>query len=77
MTFILEHKWSELGLSLKADDFVDIEAMSAVARITQGNFRLLQRLLAQIERLLAINGFKLVSKELVEVARESLVIGVA
>lgn len=51
--------------------------MSAVARITQGNFRLLQRLIAQIERLLAINGFKLVSKELVEVARESLVIGIA
>lgn len=77
MIFILEHKWSELGLNLKADDFMDVEAMSAVARITQGNFRLLQRLLAQIERLLAINGFKLVSKELVEVARESLVIGVA
>lgn len=77
MVFILEHKWSELGLNLKADDFVDIEAMSAVARITQGNFRLLQRLIAQIERLLAINGFKLVSKELVEVARESLVIGIA
>lgn len=77
MIFILEHKWSELGLNLKADDFMNVEAIPAVARITQGNFRLLQRLLAHIERLLAINGFKLVSKELVEVARESLVIGVA
>lgn len=76
MIFILEHKWSELGLNLKADDFMDVEALSAIARITQGNFRLLQRLLAQIERLLSINGFKLVSKELVEVARESLVIGI-
>ncbi len=28
MTFILEHKWSEPGLSLKADDFMDVEAVS-------------------------------------------------
>lgn len=45
--------------------------MAAVARITQATSGYY---LAQIERLLAINGFKLVSKELVEVAREGLVI---
>ena len=77
MLFILEYKWSELGLNLKIDDFMDFEAMSAVARITQGNFRLLQRLIAQIQRLLSVNDLKIVTKELVEVARESLVIGVA
>lgn len=75
MLFILDHKWPELGLTLKLDDFMDVEATAAVARITQGNFRLLQRLLAQIQRLLKINGLKIVTKELVEVARESMVIG--
>lgn len=77
MLFILEHKWPELGLTLKINDFMDVEAMSAVARITQGNFRLLQRLIAQIQRLLKINNLSIVTKELVEVARESMVIGLA
>lgn len=77
MVFMLEHKYAELGITLKIDEFMDFESISSVARITQGNFRLLQRLLAQIERLLKINDLKIVTKELVEAARENLVIGVA
>ncbi len=77
MVFMLEHKWLELGLDLKVDDYMDFEAMSAVARISQGNFQLLQRLIAQMRRLLKINNWQIVTKELVEVARKSLVIGIA
>ena len=43
--------------------------------ITQGNFRLLHRLLAQIQRIADINALRLVSKEVVEMARQQLVIG--
>jgi hypothetical protein len=43
--------------------------------VTGGNFRLLSRLLTQIERLLEINMLDEVSKAVVEAARESLVIG--
>jgi len=40
-----------------------------------GNFRLLNRLLTQIERILEINALQQVTKTVVEAARESLVIG--
>jgi len=44
-------------------------------RITNGNFRLIQRLFTQIERILQINELRTVTKEVVEAARESMVIG--
>jgi hypothetical protein len=44
--------------------------------MTGGNFRLLHRLLAQIARLVEINALSRVTREVVEAARESLVIGV-
>ncbi len=75
--FILEHKWEKLGRNLNPEDFTDEETVAAVIRITGGNFRLLDRLLAQIERVLQINEMRAVTKEVVETARESLVIGVA
>ncbi len=68
--------WAALGLTLSADDFTDAEAIAAVHRITSGNFRLVQRLFAQIARTLDINTLKMITKEVVETARESLVIGI-
>lgn len=74
--FILERKWTQLGLDLDHDDFTDTEAVAAIVRITGGNFRLLQRLFSQIERLLEINELRTITKEVVEAAREGLIIGV-
>ncbi len=75
LQFILEHKWQELGLTLDPADFTDSEAMAAIIRITAGNFRLLQRLFSQIERILEINQLQIITQEVVETAREGLVIG--
>ena len=77
LRFLLEQKWQELGVGLDLSTFDDVEAMTAVIRITGGNFRLLQRLFAQVARILEINHLEHVSKEVVEAARAGLVIGAA
>lgn len=75
LSFILAHKWAELGLTFAPDDFTDAEALAAIARITGGNFRLVGRLFTQIERIMEINQLTTLSAEVVEAAREGLVIG--
>lgn len=76
LQFLLAHKWRQLGLTLAPDDFTDAEAVAVIARMTGGNFRLVQRLWSQIERILQINGLRTVTREVVEAARDQLIIGV-
>ena len=75
MQFILGHKWQQLGLHLTPDDLTDAGAVAAITRITAGNFRMIQRLFEQIARILQINNLRTVTKEVVEAARETLVVG--
>ena len=44
--------------------------------ITKGNFRLIHRLFAQIDRILRINQMDKITVEVVEAARDSLVVGI-
>lgn len=76
VVFIAERKWTELGCTFNKNDFVDAEALASIVRITNGNFRLIGRLLAQVQRILEVNGLNLISKEVIETARKNLVIGI-
>jgi DNA transposition AAA+ family ATPase len=71
----LEQQWRHWSLALHPESAAEAEAIAAIIRITHGNFRLLHRLLAQIARIADINALRMVSKEVVEVARQQLVIG--
>ncbi|MFD1504315.1 hypothetical protein ACFSBG_01325 [Georgenia yuyongxinii] len=50
-------------------------AIATIVRITAGNFRLVDRLLTQIERVQAVNDLHTLTPEIVDAARESLLIG--
>lgn len=71
----LQHQWTEWGNRLQSEQVAEMDAVTAILRITSGNFRLLHRLLAQIERIVQINALRTISKEVVEIARQQLVIG--
>lgn len=64
-------------MHIRVEDFTDHEGISTIVRITGGNFRVIHRLLMQVERILEINNLHTVTKEVVETARESLVLGQA
>jgi len=72
---LLQRQWVPAGVALPAEGIADEEARAAIIRVTGGNFRLLHRLLTQIARLVEINTLHTVTSEVVEAARESLVIG--
>ena len=75
LTFVLTRHWRRLGLALDDADFTDTQAIAAIARITGGNFRLLHRLFVQIGRILKINDLSVITEDVVEAARNTLVIG--
>ena len=71
---LLEKKWTPAGVALPDEQLLP-EVIASLIRMTGGNFRLLTRLLTQIERVLSVNDLHLVSIAVVEAARDSLVIG--
>lgn len=75
LSFVLTRHWRQLGLTLDDAEFTDSQAIAAIARITGGNFRLLHRLFVQIERILRINELTIITSNVVEAARSTLVIG--
>lgn len=72
-----ERQWRKLGHTLDPDDFTDAQAIAAIERITRGNFRLLERLLPQIQRVLRINELDVITNDVIEAARSTLVIGIS
>ena len=59
---LLERHWTPPGGQLPGEG-IDAVAAASIIRITGGNFRLLNRLLTQVERILEINALPSVTKE--------------
>lgn len=74
MQELLERRWTPVGVALPDEPLVP-EVIARLIRMTGGNFRLLTRLLTQIERVLEVNQLHSISTDVVEAARDSLVIG--
>src|SRR5450755_1208361 len=72
--FFLDQRWSH-RVSAHSDDFTDQEAVAAILRIARGNIRLIERLMMQVEHVLVANQLTVVTKEVIETARENLIIG--
>ncbi len=70
----LEKRWSH-QVRAYSDDFTDKEAVATILRISKGNIRLIERLMMQVEHVLIANQLQVVTKEVVETARENLIIG--
>lgn len=75
MRGLLVDRWCPEDVTLPRNALCDEGGVAAILRVTGGNFRLLHRLLTQIARVLQINELRYVTAAVVEVARESLVIG--
>jgi hypothetical protein len=58
-----------------SDDCTDKEAVATIVRITGGNLRVIDRLMLQVEQVLLVNKLQVVTKEVVETARQNLSIG--
>ena len=74
MQKLLQQRWTPAGVKLPNEQLLP-EVVAKLIRMTGGNFRLLTRILTQIERVLDVNQLHTVSTEVVEAARDSLVIG--
>lgn len=71
MRTFINVKWKELSLPLSADDAVS----TAIMRIANGNFRALHRIFMEIKRLQKLNCLPIVTPDLIEVARQGLLLG--
>jgi DNA transposition AAA+ family ATPase len=70
----LYKRWSH-RVQAHSDNFTDKEAVAAILRISRGNIRLIERLMMQVEHVLVANQLQVVTKEVVETARQNLIIG--
>ena len=72
---VLGRYWQELGLSYDPPRPADAESVVTIVRITGGNFRLIERLMSQVARIMKINKLDTITPEAIEAAREVLVVG--
>ena len=72
---VLARYWEEVGISYDFHRPSDAESVVTIVRITGGNFRLIERLMSQVARIMEINKLDTIPPDAIEAAREMLVVG--
>jgi DNA transposition AAA+ family ATPase len=72
---VLGYYWQYLGRTLDPARETDTDAALTITRITGGNFRLIERLMTQVLRVMNINQLDDITPDVIEAARETLVVG--
>ena len=67
--------WQELGITYEPHRPSDAESVVTIVRITGGNFRLVERLMNEVARIMTINNLDTITPDPVEAARDVLVVG--
>jgi DNA transposition AAA+ family ATPase len=75
VTFILKNHLGKLSTEIDDTDFCSQEVISSIVMITNGNFRLINRLIKQSLRIMKVNYMTTITKEIVDAARSCLLIG--
>lgn len=71
---VIIRKIDELGINYKIKNKSTKEAIAEIKRITRGNFRQIQRLFNQIDRIIKLNKISDLDKDVVDSAKESLIL---
>jgi len=72
---VLADYWQHLGHPHGPANPDHVEAANTVTRITGGNFRLIERLMTQVGRLIQINQLDQITPDVIHAARQMLVVG--
>ena len=72
---IILSKIFELDKNFKLNDKSSKETFAEIIKITNGNFRKIGRLFSQLERVMRVNNTNELGLDIVEIARESLIVG--
>lgn len=75
LKFVLNKHLHKINGGLKEEDFTDQEVIASILRMTNGNFRLVDRVIKQSLRIMKVNCMTTITKEIVEAARSCLLIG--
>ena len=74
---ILMERFPDLAGTAPIQGLSSADVLAAILQITSGNLRLVVRLLTQIARVLEVNALEIVTVDVVDAARDVLVIGTA
>ena len=72
---VLGYYWQYTGQTLDPARETDTDAILTIIRITGGNLRLIERLMTQVLRVMNINQLDDITPDVIEAARETLVVG--